>query len=470
MPDLPLTFGHEGRPRLDLPPVRCVNAFLEASPGGPARAVRSSRPGLTRTLNLGVGPILRSFQQPGFLNGDVFNVSGNTLYQADTALGTVAYSRSPRMAGAQTQLMLVVGGALYQVQSGAITPILTFDDGFSLLPPFSGCVVLYNIWIYPVVGSTQFYFSSVGDGSVINAANFGNAQTSPTPIIEVATLAEELYFFKAANGVEIWDFTGDLTAPFAESLGRTYPRGVAAQDSVVQADNALFWVGDDFVVYRTGTVPKDISTPYITDRLKKEAQSGTIAAMKGLRVEMEGHVYYVMNLYGIGESYAYDCQTQKWFQWGTQIGTRTEPAVFIGATSAGQGEQIFIGSANDGRVWFPDPSVHADDGAPIRVVVAGAIWMQGGVQRCNNVSLQTVRGVGWQSAPMPKVWMRYSDDGGNTWSGWMAGELGGPGGYRIKAVWRQLGLMIQPGRDFEFAVADAVNFTVESATYNEARV
>ena len=66
--------------------------------------------------------------------------------------------------------------------------------------------------------------------------------------------------------------------------------------------------------------------------------------------------------------------------------------------------------------------------------------------------------------------MRYSDDGGRTWSTWLTGEIGGPGQYRVKATWRQLGYMGQPGREFEFALSDAVNFTVESATYNEARV
>lgn len=472
MPDLPLTSGLYGRPRLDLPPIRLLNAYAEDSKGGPSKRVRTTRPGLTATLSIGTGPILRGYQQPGAFNGDPFHVSGGALYKGSDLLGDVAYSQHPRMASAQQQLMLVSGGGLYCYQNGALTPITTFDDGYSALPALSGVSVLYNIFIYPVVGSNQFYFSNTGDGTTINAANVSAAQTSPTPIVNSAVLGEELYFFKAANGVEIWDFTGNLTAPFAESQGRTYARGLAAQDLWVQADNAIFWVGDDFTVYRTGTVPTRVSEPYEEDRIKVASANSGLDQATMFTFGMEGHVFIGINLPSLGdqgETYVYDVQSKEWASWGTLYGTRTDPGVFIGNTCTGQGGSIYIGSRLDGTVWQPDPANPTDDGTAIQRVIAGAIWMQGGVQRCNNISLQCVRGVGTSSTPNPVVQMRYSDDGGNAWSSWDAATLGPIGGYRFKATWWGLGLMEQPGREFEFKCADPVNFTVESASYNEAR-
>ena len=346
MPPLPLTIAHQGRPRLNLPLVRAVNVYAEPTPGGPEEAIRTARPGLTQAYDIGAGPILRTFQQPGIFNSLPFNVSGGELYFGSTALGAVAYSTAPRFAAAQQYIALVCGGALYIYDGTTFRTQTTFDDGYSPLPPFSGCVVLYNIWIYPVSGSNQFFFSQVGNPGVINAGNFGAAQTSPTPIVEVATLAEELYFFKTAYGVEIWDYTGQLTAPFAEAPGRTYPRGCAAQNSVAQLDNGLFWVGDDYAVYRSGTVPNRISTSLIEDELTEEAGLGDISQITSFALNgVEGHVYYIVNLPMKNVSYAYDCQTKQWFQWGSQQPPFAEPGVWLPRTCAGQGNEIYLGSS-----------------------------------------------------------------------------------------------------------------------------
>jgi len=469
VPEFPLTSGLFGRPRLDLPPVRCVNAYFELTPGGPTKDVLTSRPGLTQAYDIGTGPISRSFQKPGLFNGDVFNVSGGEVYRASTSLGPVAYSTAPRFAAAQTFLAIVVGGALYVYDGTAMTLVEFFDDGFSLLPPFSGCAVLYNIWVFPVVGSNQFFFSNVGDPRTINAANFSSAQVSPTPIVEVTVLAEELYFFKT-DTTEIWDFSGQLTAPFAESPGRTYTRGCSAQNSVTLTDNSLFWVGDDFAIYRTGTVPTRLTetTSYVEDRLK--AMGAAISSVTALTFNIEGHVFYVINLPTLDESYAYDCQTKQWAIWGTQQPLQAEPGIFLGQTCAGQGQTIYIGSAVDGKVFLVDPTNHSDDGTPMRVVVTGALWLPENKKRMGNLTLHGVRGIATRSVPFPKVWIRISDDGGRTWTpDWMEGSLGMIGTYRWKVSFHSLGLMQQPGREIEFAIADAVNVTIEGAAYNTGR-
>lgn len=468
VPPLQLTTGSYGRPRLDLPAVRLVNAYAEASKGGPSEVVRTARPGLTQALNIGSGPILRTFQQPGVFNSAVFNVSGGSLYMGATDLGTVPYGQTARMAAANGQLAIVTGGALYcYTAAGGLRLIEFFNDYVSLLPPFSGVSVLYDIFIFPVVGSNQFFFSAVGDCTNINAANFSAAQTSPTPIVESAVLAEEIYFFKTAAGIEIWDYQGQLTAPFALSQGRTYARGCAAQGSVAQLDNALFWVGDDFIVYRTSTVPQRVSTSLIEDRLKKTGS--TIGQITAFPFNLEGHVYYVLNLPTLNESYAYDCQTQEWAQWGTQYGLQPEPGVFIGQTAAGYGDAIYIGSSIDGRVWNPDETNRTDDGIPMRVVVSGAKWIDEGIQRCNNLTLHMTRGVATPTTPAPIVEMRWSDDGGRTWTSWLPGSIGPIGGYAYKASWHSLGAIQQPGREFEFAISDPVLVAIQGAAYNTAR-
>lgn len=468
---LPMTVGNFGRPRVGLPTTRLVNAYIEQTQEGPTPAARIPRPGLRSQYTVGVGPIFRQSQQPGLFFGDLFSVSGAEVYRGQTKIGDVAYGGPPRMAAANDQLAIVSGGKLYVYNGSTFTLINTFDDGVSPLPSFSGVAVLYDIFVFPVANSNQFFFSAVGDATSINAANFSSAQTDPSPIVEVAVLAEELMFFKS-TAVEFWDYQGQLTAPFALSQGRTYIRGCAAQGSVAKLDNAMFWVGDDLSAYRSGAVPQQISTPLINDRLN--AAAAGIGQLTAYTMSVEGHVFYIVNLPSIGESYAYDCQTQEWAQWGTQTASQTEPGVFIASTSVGHAYQsIWAGSSVDGTVYLVDAAYNYDGALNKRVVVAAARWIGGGVERCNNVSLACVRGVGSVSVPEPIVQMRFSDDGGRTFGAWLQGvigNIGDAGQYYYKATWRNLGLIQQPGRLFEFAVSDPVYFVAEGCSMNEARV
>jgi len=467
MPVLALTNGNYGRPRVGLPQQRLINAYAEATKEGPSEVSRLPRPGLTLWNTVGDGPILRQYQDPGLFNGALFSISGGTVYRNTTSLGTIPYSLQPRMAANLTQLAIVSGGALYVYDGVTMSLVRYFDDGASRLPPFSSVTVLFNIFVYSVSGSNQFYWSNTGDATVINAANFASAETSPDPILEVTTLSDELWFI-GSRSMEPWTFTGNLTLPFQLSQGRTYIRGTAAQGSVVtKLDNAMFWVGDDLSVYRSSAVPQKVSTPYIDDTLR-EARDG-IDQMYAFTVGIEGHRFYVINLPSIGESYAYDCATQEWARWGSQDAFEAEPSTFMGQCTAGEGADIYIGSSADGRIWKLDASNNTDDGQEKRIIVSGAFWTTAGKQRLNNIGLQCVRGVGNTDAPDPVVQCRISKDGGRTFGPWLSAMLGRVGAYTIKAVWRGLGMVSQPGFLVEFSVSDPVNFTVEGAAWNEAR-
>lgn len=469
MPNINVAVTYNGRPRVGLPSMRAINGILEKTEGGPSDFMLTTRPGLTLAFTNGLGPILRMNQLPGVFNGDLFSISGGQLFRNGTSVGNIPFGQNPRMASANGQLAIVTGGALYVYQNNALQLVEFFDDGVSRLPSFSSVVVLFNIFLFSVAGSNQAFFSSVGDATTINAANFLEAQTSPDPIVEMQVLAEEIYFFKP-TAVEIWDFTGSLTAPFAESQGRTYARGCAAQGSVVtKVDNSLFWIADDLSVYRSSNVPIKISTPYIDDRIQFCGVNGVIETT-AFYLGVEGHALYVLNLPTINESYVYDASTKQWAVWGSLSTFQIDPGVYIGACAAGQTSTgVFVGSYINGEIYSLDSAIYTDNGEAIRTVFSGFVPLKGGVQRCNNVSLQCVRG-GGTPGYNPIVEMRFSDDGGRTWSSWLQGNLGFAGDYKWKATWRYLGLIYQPGRYFEFSVADNVPFTIESATYNEARV
>ncbi len=58
----------------------------------------------------------------------------------------------------------------------------------------------------------------------------------------------------------------------------------------------------------------------------------------------------------------------------------------------------------------------------------------------------------------PQVMMRWSDDGGKTWSNEYMRSAGKQGEYKKRIIWRRLGR----GRDriFEFVVSDPIAFSI----------
>ena len=478
MPELSLAPGIAGRESVGLPSALTVNCYAEPTPAGPKKVARIGRPGLTSAFTIGAGPILRQFQTPGLFGGAVFSISAGQLYMNDTLLGDIPYGVNPRMAAANNQLAIVSGGALYVYNGTTLSLIRYFNDGVTPLPAFSGVAVLYDVFVFPITGGplgNYFYYSAAGDATNISASNISSAQTTPDPIVDVQVLGEELYFVKEIS-TEIWDYNpienaaGQVTAVFQESQGRSYIRGTAAQGSVVsKLDNALFWVGDDLAVYRSSAVPEKVSTPHIDDRLR--AAQASISQTQSFAVGIEGHWFYVMNLPILGESYAYDCATKEWARWGSQEAFESGVGPFIGGCSAGQGATIWVGSATDNRVWLLDASNNTDDGMTRAVTTTGAVWITGGTQRLNNVSLACVRGVGNAEAPDPQAWARFSYDGGRTFpTGWLPAQIGPTGAYTYKATWRYLGLFQQPGFLVQFRVLDPVTVVIEGASFNEPRV
>jgi len=64
------------------PQIRLVNRYFEENPANRQEgSALLSRPGNAFGVTVGAGPIRATFQQPGFFGGDLFVVSGETLYR-----------------------------------------------------------------------------------------------------------------------------------------------------------------------------------------------------------------------------------------------------------------------------------------------------------------------------------------------------------------------------------------------------
>lgn len=447
----------QDRASYGLPANYLRNMFVEGTPGGPTGDARLSRPGLLLSYTIGSGPIQGMYQNAGAVGGAIYAVSDNDFYEGATNRGNIPTGTVARFAASDSQIVVVMGGTAYTWDGASFLAVTDMD-----LP--SG---VYDVtyaggrFIYTIVGSDTFYYSDIGDARSIDGFAFASAESSPDAIEAVATLSDEIAFFGQAS-TEWWATTTDPDAPFQRTIGRRYDKGIIGQGTLQAIDNALIWVGNDLVVYRTGNVPARISDHSIEEAIRKSLD---VNDSTSLNLSFDGHTFYVLTLPNNG-SFALDLSNNTWGEW-----TSEGQLQFRCAWNCQVNGVDFLGDTLSGKVFTLDPETYVDDvTSEIDRAISVFVPVAGGFVANSSVMLQCRRGVGNSNDPAPVVRLRYSDVAGasfNTSPGTVS--LGANGEYGYKQIWRRLGMMRSPGRLFEFSCPDKVSVVFEAVTLNEGR-
>ena len=464
-----------------LPQTHLVNLITEATPLREERPytalvglreVHYTRPALAAGSSLGAGPIRGVFRAPPIFGGGLFAVSGTTAFNVTPGVscGTIPGAGAVRWAASDGQMVLVAGGQAFLFDGAIFNPIVN-----PVLPPVSDVAWLRGRFVYLAAGSGMFWYSEINDAANVTGLDFATAESAADPNVAVGVLNDELVFF-GRQSVEFWSVSADASAPFQPNVGRGFQRGCAAQGSVAFADNALFWVGDNRVVYRVGNAPQRVSSNSIEDRLR---QCATPADITAWTATFEGHELYVLTAPGVG-TYAYDIsrvgtaagaygdsyqrgEWAEWRSWGRPV--------FRGWCAAVVDDVTWLGDDTTGDLWPLRTGLWTDAGGPLTRMASAFIKVEEGTPRCNNLVLHGAMGVGNAVDPgaRPVVEMRYSDDQGRTFSDWRKAGLGRAGRYQTRAFWQRLGCMRAPGRLVEIRCSDPVNVVFSHLELNAAR-
>lgn len=443
-----------GRKDYGLAETRLVNLFVEATPSGPAKDARLPRPGLTQAYSVGAGPIWGAYRAAGVFGGARFTLSGNSVYREHALLGSAVSDRRARWAASKTQLVLVTGGKAYCYDGTAFSQILDPD-----LPAVAEVVYVASRFYYLQLNSDIWWFSALNDATSIDGLAFATADEAPDASIAAAVLSDEVWFF-GEESVEPWYQTGDPNNPLQRAQGRTYTRGCAAQQSLVKIDNTLFFLDSNRTVCRAGTVAQRISTHGVEARLRACTAINDVTAFP---VYLDGHPLYVLNIPG-QTSFAYDVSTDSWSEWQSY-----GQATFRARSACTMNGMTYLGDAASGTVWLLDPAAATDGADPIERIASCTVLSSSGSIRCDSIALQTTPGGGVADGTDPLVQMRYSDDGGRTWTDWIERSLGVIGDYTDHPVWKKLGSVNAPGRTFEFRVSDPISCVFAGVVMNERR-
>lgn len=448
MPSIVYGTGAYKRTNGSLPPLTLINMFLEQAKTSEQGVCLLSREGLVQSSSVGSGPIYGIFSKKGCFGGDKFIVSGAHLYRNTTDLGSITGSGPVSIDGSDNEVVVTRGATAYSY-NGTNLAAITFPDSANV----RAVCFINGRFVFVRDGTAKFYWSNILDGRTVSALNFATAERQPDQLLDVIARGDILWLLGQST-VEAWSNDGSSAAiPFSRIEQVVFDVGVIGTGCAVLADNTIFFIGIDGVLYRVGEVPERISDHSIEERILSSSSS------KLFRFKYQGHEFVVVRL-GT-ETLAYDCATQQFceFQsseanWIASCATMVDNVAYFGHSSTGQ-VLIFSGwadlSAELERRFTAAQQM--DQPATINNV---RLW-------CNAGHTNVLVGQGTD----PEVEMRYSRDAGNTWSDFNATKLGVAGDYRAAPSWRRLGQFDFPGVLMEFRTTDPVPFRVSAAKVND---
>ena len=478
---------------------RLINLYPEATPeNGKDVGFFTRAPGLRLVTTVGTGPIRGLWAFGGF----VYVVSGQALYKVSstwnaTLLGAVTGSGPVSMADNGTQLFVACNpdAYVYNAQTNVFGQVST--EGF---PGAVTVGYLDGYFVLNEPNSQKLWVTSLLDGLSIDPLDFASAEGSPDQLVALIVDHREVWLF-GSNSVEVWYNAGTTDFPLARIQGAYNEIGCIAPYSVAKADNSVFWLGADArgngIVYRAnGYQGQRISTHAVEWQIQ---QYGQLSDAVAFTYQQEGHVFYVLNFPTANSTWVYDVATGAWHErayWNAGAFARHRANCQVNFNG-----EVIVGDYDNNKLYAFDTFVYSDAGNPQRWLRS---WRalptgQNNLTRSAHHSLQLdcEAGVGLpgidtslqftlttEEGPTllseegddflvevlqtqgvnPKVMLRWSDDGGHTWSHEHWVEIGRLGEYGRRAIWRRLGMTMKlRDRVYEISGTDPVKITLLGA-------
>jgi hypothetical protein len=479
---------------------RMVNLFPEIIPeAGKEPAFLNRAPGLRLLTTAGDGPVRGLWTYDGI----AYIVSGDKLYSmvgfgTPVVIGTVSGTGPVSMADNGTQLFIACGGPsyIYNNRTGVLGPITD--------PDFPGALTVgyldgYFVFIEP--NSQKIWVTTLLDGTSVEPLDFASAEGSPDNLISMIVDHREAWLF-GTNSVEVYYDAGNIDFPLQRIQGAYNEIGCAATYSVAKLDNGLFWLGSDArgqgIVYRSqGYTGIRVSTHAIEYAI---SQYGNISDAIGYTYQQEGHAFYVLIFPSADKTWVYDVSTQAWHERaGFDNGQFTRHR---SNCQMAYNSEIVVGDYANGNLYAFDLDVYADNGNPQKWLRS---WRalptgQNNLTRTAHHSLQLdcESGVGINGSDYvditflitesglflttqsgdfiissessitigvdPKAMLRWSDDGGHTWSNEHWSPMGKIGVYQHRVFWRRLGMTLKlRDRVYEVSGTDPAKIAIMGA-------
>ena len=426
-----------------------------------------------------------------------------TLYLGQTIVGT----------GVSDQTMITqiatAGSAYYINKSYTISSEQMYALNFTQIPntdgAFNGADVVDIVDNYFVYNdpSTQQWAASNTLSPITPALSFSSKDGSPDNLVSLIVDHREVYLL-GENSSEVWVDVGAFPFPFQRVPGTNTQHGIVAKFSVARLGNSFAYVsrnirGQAQIMMMQGYIPTRISTHAVENTLVNQKVDDAIA----WTYQLEGHEVYVVSFPSLDLTWAYDVSTQMWHKWLWVDSNNVYHRHRGNCLALFQG-MVLVGDWQNGKIYELDPNNYTDDGDTIRRVrrcphlvadlqreyfdelqlqfqpgvgIGGTFISSGTYLGANLIIPPTqiysipalgIYIIGNSVTPNstnpytnPQAMLRWSNDGGSTWSREYWIPIGQQGKYKNRAIWRRLGTARD--RIYEVVMTDPVKAVIVSA-------
>ena len=441
------------------------------------------------TYTINISQTLTSQQMYATNSGAVVtgSISGTTLTVSAVTSGTLTVGQTVQGTGVAVNTMITAlgtgtgGTGTYTVStSQTVASTTLYALNWTVIPstdgPFQGgdvVDIVDNYFVYNRPSSQQWGSSNLLS-PVSPALSYGTKDGAPDQLVSLIVDHREVYLLGESSS-EVWVDVGAVPFPFQRIPGTSTQHGIAAKFSMSRVGNSFAYVsrnlrGQGQIMMMNGYQPQRISTHAVENTLVDQNITNAIA----WTYQLEGHEVYVVTFPSIGANgltWAYDTATGLWhkWMWTNNLGQYERHRGNCASTFQGY---VMVGDYANGNIYHLDPANYTDNGQTIRRL-----------RRCPHIvtdlqrqffeelQIQFQPGVGLSgiTTPLnqevvgadPQAMLRWSNDGGSTWSNEHWVSIGKQGKYKNRAIWRRLGW----SRDkvFEVVVTDPVKAVIVSA-------
>jgi hypothetical protein len=333
-------------------------------------------------------------------------------------------------------------GFVYDLTSNTLYDLRFYD------PNFPGCKTVgyldgYFVYIEP--NTQKLWVTSLLDGTSTNPLDFASAEGLPDNLVSLVVNHREIWLF-GTNSIEVWYNAGGADFPFQRLQGAFIETGCAATYSTVKLDNDIFWLGSDqrgsYSIYKTnGYSAQKISTNAVEWQINTY---GDVSDAQAFSYKRNGHSFYVLTFPSDDATWVYDLTTDSWH----------ERARFDTYTGKFKRYEInchcFFNNTNFVGDIYGMISIFSDNQfgggkwlRSWRALSPGTDDLKGSQHHSLRVDCQTAADTQYYDNygnPLdPQIYLRWSDDGGHTWSQEKPASIGKVGEYSKKVIFRRLG-------------------------------
>ena len=457
----------------------------------------------------------------GTPTGLTYQFAPNSLIVSAVATGVLYVGQTIQGVGIATNTIITAlgtgsGGVGTYTLSGTqyISSETMYALNFSVLPSsdgaFSGANTVDIIDNYIVYNNptTQQWGSTDLLSPISPQTSYSLKDGAPDDLVALIVDHREVYLMGEISS-EVWTDVGTVPFPFQRIPGTSTQHGIAAPFSLARLGNSFAYVsrnnrGQSQIMQMSGYLPQRISTHAVENTLANQYVGDAIA----WTYQLEGHEVYVVSFPSLELTWAYDIATGMWHKWLYTATDSTYQRHRGNCCATFQG-LVIVGDYANGKLYELDKTNYTDDGQnvrrlrraphlvtefqrqyfdelqiqfqpgvgttglskPLQIIDVNAIYLGSTYTITANATLtieadktyilSTQQFSTTQTTDDPQAMLRWSNDGGSTWSNEYWTSVGQMGKYKNRAIWRRLGMARD--RIFEVSVTDPVNFVIISA-------